>query len=85
MKTQRIKNLTVKTSKDTGYFYLEAKKVKKAIDALIDAQADTTAIDDAQSSWINDTNKRVDAFERRVGETIERISKLEKRKHDKWI
>jgi len=37
MKTQRIKKITVKTSKETGYFYLEANKVKKAIDALIDA------------------------------------------------
>ena len=37
MKTQRIKKLTVKTSKETGYDYLEAKKVKKVLDALIDS------------------------------------------------
>ena len=46
----KIKKLIIKTSKDTGYDYLRAKSVKKAVDALIDAQeAQGKAIE-----WIKD-------------------------------
>ena len=61
-----MKKLTVKTSKQTGYKYLDALKVKKVTDALIDAHEALSKSISVKA--IEDMNNRLFALERRVGE-----------------